>query len=72
MRPLYGFTDKDLWREDSGRNFERIDCVEHNQQDIYYMKLILNHQLDEMQQLRWNEKTFTRYFVYLDLKLRMP
>ena len=39
---LYGFTDKDLRREDSERNFEWIDCVEHNQQDIYEMKLILN------------------------------
>ena len=69
---LYGFTDRDLWCEDKDDNFERIDCIEHNQHDIYVMKLILSHQLDEMQQLRWNEKTFTRDFTYLDFKLRMP
>ncbi len=69
---LYGFTDKDLWWENSDDNFERIDCIEHRTNKIEYMKLILNHQLDEMQQLRWNEKTFTRDFMYLNLKLRMP
>lgn len=69
---LYGFTDKDLWREDSGRNFERIDCIRHSEHDIHIMKLILNHQLDEMQELKWSEKTLTRNFMYLDLKLRIP
>ncbi len=69
---LYGFTDKDLWWEDRNDNFERIDCITHSgEHDIYYIKLILDNQLDEMQQLRWNEKTFTRDNMYLKLKLRM-
>ncbi|MGX3010402.1 hypothetical protein ACWIUD_02395 [Helicobacter sp. 23-1044] len=76
---LYGFDDRDLYESDKdlhdsndGYNHKRITYIRHNERDIYHIKLILSHQFCEMCQLQWAEKTFTRYCLYLDLKLRMP
>lgn len=74
---LYGFSDSDLYESDkdlrdNDLNPKRIAYIEHNERNIYHIKLILSHQFCEMCQLQWEEKTFTRYCLYLDLKLRMP
>lgn len=76
---LFGFEDRDFYENDEdlrdshwGWNHKRVGCIEHNEDKIHYMKLILSHQFCEMYQLQWEEKTFTRYVSYLDLKLRMP